>query len=250
MNGRGELSGAFADVAREQGRALVERVSASMAHAVASPLNVLQLKVAKLRRATNGGTEDVEQALRAVEEQTRRLVDLVSRPSVQARAARPRSRSCDLRDVVEPILSLLQPSALERGIALSSDIEPATVIVPQPTMRMIVHDIVCYAIGRSSLEGEVRVHAKRRTMRRGRNPVDCLELLVEFQNAANLSDRQLFEPWFSEDTGDLAERIVLARSCGAVRDHGGWFDPDAEPECIRMLWPLGAAPGNSGERSP
>jgi signal transduction histidine kinase len=250
MNGCGGPSGPFADVAREQGRALVERVAASMAHALASPLNVLELRLAKLRRVIIAGTDDVEQALRAVDEQTRRLIDLVSRPSLQARAARPRPERCDLRDVVEPILSLLGPAAQERSIALSLDIEPATVMVPLPTLRMIVLDIVSYAIGRTSMGGEVRIHVKRGPTHRHQAPMDCIEFLVKFANAMKLSDRQLFEPWFSEDTGELADRILLARSCGAVRDHGGWFDPDAESECIKMLWPLGVAPENATQRRP
>jgi signal transduction histidine kinase len=250
MNDSGEPLDVFACVVREQGRALVERVAASMAHAVASPLNVLELRLQKLQRAVGGATEDVEQALRAVHEQTRRLLDIVSHPAIQSRAARPRPESCDLREVIEPIVSFLLPSAQARDVALYYDVEPTTVVVPRPTVQMVVHDVVTYAVGRTSVGGEVSIHAKRRTTHRGRTPLDCVEFLVKFANAAKLSDRQLFEPWFSEDTDELADRILLARSCGAVRDHGGWFDPDAEPECFKMLWPLGPAPADSGGQNP
>jgi signal transduction histidine kinase len=244
MNGSGEVHGVLAGVAREQGRALVERVAASIAHAVAGPLNVLELRLAKLRRAAGDGT-DVEQALRAVDEQTRRLIDLVSRPRIRARAERPRAESCDLREVVEPILSLLVTNAEARNVALHFQVESTTVIVPLPTIRMIVHDVVSYAVGRSSAGSEVRIHAKRRTAARGPTQLYCIEFLVRFSNPVKLSDPQVLEPWFSEDSGELADRILLARSCGAVRDHGGWFDADAGSECINMLWPLGPVPTDS-----
>jgi signal transduction histidine kinase len=239
MNDAGEVSGVLASVAREQGRALVERVGASMAHAVAGPLNVLELRLAKLQRRGRTDTEDVERALRAVNEQIRRLGDLASCPATRARAARPHPESCALSDAVEPIIALLLPNAQARNIALLVEIEPATVIVPLPTVRMIVHDVVNYALRRSSRGSQIRVHAKRATTSRGRTPLDCIELLVRFQNAVELSDKQLLEPWLSEDTSELTDRILLARSCGAVHDHGGWYDTGSE--CISLLWPLGPA---------
>jgi hypothetical protein len=250
MSDSSDLSGVFAGVAREQGRALVERVAASMAHAVAGPLNVLQLRLAKLQRAATRETEDVELAMRAIDEQARRLLDLVTRPAIRARAARPRPESCALREVVEPVVALLLPNAEARNVALYFDIEPTTVIVPLPTVRMIVHDVVNYAVGRSSVGGEVRIQAKRRVIHRGRIPLECIELLVAFPNCAKLSDQQVLEPWFSGDSDEFSDRILLARSCGAVRDHGGWFDAGAGSECIDMFWPLGPAPANSAEPSP
>jgi hypothetical protein len=249
MTDSGEVHGVLAGVAREQRRALVERIAASIAHAVAGPLNVLELRLAKLQRAARDGT-DMEQALRAVDEQTRRLFDLVSRPTIRARAERPLPESCDLREVVEPVLSLLVTKAEARDVALHFEVESTTVSVPLPTVRMIVHDVVSYAVGRSSAGDEIRVSAKRRTALRGRIPLDCLEFLVRFPNAVKLPEQQVVEPWFSEDSGELGERILLARSCGAVRDHGGWFHADAGSECIDLLWPLGPAPTDSDTPSP
>jgi two-component system, NtrC family, sensor kinase len=207
----------------------VGKLASGIAHELGTPLNVIEARAAMIG---NGETTEGESAdyarviVRAAERMTRIIRQLLA-------FARPRGAQksrCDIANVAQRTVELLQPLAAKRKVVLRVDgLSPAHVEADSGQIEQAITNLVMNAIQAMDHGGNVvlaiDVARAKPPADHGGPEADYLQVEVrdEGSGISPLHLPRVFEPFFT--TKDVGEGtgLGLAVTYGIIREHGGWI---------------------------
>lgn len=220
--------------------ALVERLCASLAHALADRLMVIAGRVDVL--ASNGSGTDAKHNLEEIRAQMRQITELLDRARRFGEHLRPPLAATDIGQAVAFALEEIEPLARARQIEIAADPVSARVArLPSGVLVVVMRSLLAFAVARCGAGTCVRLGVELAVVDRGPSSVECIVLGVQLPAGTSLprGTRALVDPWLSEPEGDAKARLLLALAVGTVRDQGGWarIDVESESPTLTLHWP-------------
>lgn len=216
--------------------ALLERATASIAHAVANATNVIAGRAHMLRMAAPSdavlhGTQEI---LARVEALTRAL-EQVRRFAESARSTERTRRPHDELRAVWPALSA---TAAEKGVTLllAGGTDTGDIEVPADALRILLRGVLGFATARSPRGSTLSVRLEAREVARHHAPVRVVALAVDLPADAKVPETQrgVLEPWLEGAVPDADERLLLAVGVGAAYDRAGWYELEPTVSGVRL----------------
>lgn len=223
--------------ARERQATLV-RAASSISHALATPLSVISGRVAMLGSAGGEGT-GLARNLAIIQEQLRRITELLERLSAFASVAPSPLEPLDLVEVVREVASLMEPvAALHQTRVVCAARASLPAAADRTALVHLLTTIVSVGIlwggagstislGLESREAEPppRERGRVRPGPYARFSVRCPQL--------HLLDSALedpYQPWFGRrnDGAEASLPLALAVAWGVAREQGGWAETEID----------------------
>jgi signal transduction histidine kinase len=211
--------------------ATVGRLAAGLAHELGTPLNVVRARAQQMAKGTAGPTEVTDKS-RIIVEQVERMTKLIRQLLDFARKGDPQPTEVDVCALVDRAVTLLEPLARKRGVALGFLGSPTPLLghLDSEQMTQVVLNLVMNAVHATEPGRAVSVaicHGRAvPPAEDGRGEQACLCIEVRDEGSGITSDAlaRIFEPFFT--TKDVGEGTGLGLSVayGIVKDHGGWID--------------------------
>jgi signal transduction histidine kinase len=211
--------------------ATVGRLAAGLAHELGTPLNVVRARARQMAKGTAGPTEVTDKSCIIVE-QVERMTKLIRQLLDFARKGELQRTAVDVCALVDRAVTLLEPLARKRGVALGFLGSPTPLLghLDSEQMTQVVLNLVMNAVHATEPGRAVSVAICRGRAvppaEDGRGEQACLCIEVRDEGAGITSDAlaHIFEPFFT--TKDVGEGTGLGLSVayGIVKDHGGWID--------------------------
>ena len=216
--------------------ATVGRLAAGLAHELGTPLNVVHAR-AKQMTVEAATPAEVADRARIIVEQVERMTKLIRQLLDFARKRELKPVQTDLSALVTRAVSLLEPIARKRSVALEvTGADGAVTCQADPEqMTQVVLNLAMNAVHASEPGKAVAIAlGQGRAIpppEDGRPEQACVRLEVR-DHGTGISPEALpriFEPFFT--TKDVGEGTGLGLSVvyGIVRDHGGWIDVESQP---------------------
>jgi nitrogen-specific signal transduction histidine kinase len=202
---------------------LVERLAASLAHAVAGPLSLVTGRAELLAR--DAGSPELRLRIEALLEPVRRVVEILERAQKFGGSLRPERPEHDLSIELDTVQRLAEPASalgvtltVERGQGASGSVVAGAVV-----------DVITWLVGFAAGAG----HPAIRVSGAG----DELTVALEPGSGAVLpTTRQaLLDPWLSGAADDARERLSLALALGLTLDLGGRYECSRAPDGATSL---------------
>jgi two-component system, NtrC family, sensor histidine kinase HydH len=197
----------------------VRALTAGLSHEIRNPLNAATLQLAvlerRIRRMPGGAQTDALQPLLLVQEEIRRLDQILEE---FLRFARPHEIGDEpvlVAPLIERVTELLATDAERRGISLTLRLDPDVKTRGEESrLREVVMNLLLNALDASPQGGEIRVSAS------AAGP-DQIELRVEDAGAGVSPEirEKVFQPFFT--TKPRGTGLGLAIVQGIVSQHGG-----------------------------
>ena len=235
--------------------ATVGKLASGVAHELGTPLNVV-LGRARMIASGEAEGEEVPEYARIIAQQVQHMTAIIRQLLDFARRRTPQRTPEDLSRLVEHTLSLLQPMAARRGIALVAQTPgPLTLEVDPGQLQQALTNLVVNGMHAMKHPGTLHVRLGRA---RALPPVELgeepggterewvrLDVLDEGEGIAPDVLPRIFEPFFT--TKDVGEGtgLGLSVSYGLIRDHGGWISVSSEPgrgSCFSIFLPPTVSP--------
>jgi signal transduction histidine kinase len=179
--------------------------------------------------------EDLRAAFRLIVDRTDSLSSFISGYAQLAKLPAPDRAPADLNEVVRGAASMLNDSAISRGIKISVHGQPTvgTPAIDRQQIERVIINLVKNAV--EAARSQVLVRAERRG--------DMVELAVEDDGPGISPEARasLFVPYFSTKPGGSGIGLALARQI--VLAHGGSIGSEDRPgggTLFRVVLPVGA----------
>ncbi len=228
---------ALADrVLQSEKLAAIGTLAAGLAHEIRNPLNGAHLHLTFLERGLKRADvtdPDTLDAVRTVDEEIRRLADLVTEFLDFARPRPLNKRPMELRTLCSKIVQLAANDAAVRGCRLVLDLPDGDVSLEADAAKLeqVLLNLVQNAIDASSRGQEVVLRARKQPR--------FAQIEVE-DEGAGVSDAAapIFDPFYT--TKEKGTGLGLAIAHRIVTDHGGSIDFRSAPgkTTFRVLLPL------------
>ncbi|RMG53771.1 MAG: HAMP domain-containing protein [Gammaproteobacteria bacterium] len=229
-----DLQVAFEDMARttreaEQKRDQAERMllqsaklaslgelAAGVGHELNNPLNNIKGLLSLMRRELREHPELLAD-LEAVEEETDRATRIVRGVLDFARQRPPHYQSIDLPHLIDESLALVQQTASDQGVHLSTLVDPRLSVQGDPTqLQQVLINILINAIHASESGDEVVVETHRL-------PDGQVQISV-CDEGTGIPDEvmeRMFDPFFTTKEVGEGSGLGLSISLGIIEQHGG-----------------------------
>jgi len=200
----------------------VGQLSASVAHEIGSPLQVLLGRARSLAERPDE-PERVRKGAEAMVREGERITRIVEQMLVLTRRRPARRERVDVRTIVSEVLALLEVEARRRNITLALTGEPCVATCDPDQVRQVVLNLVRNALAAVSDQGTVRVTVDRTG--------GSARLVVEDDGEGIPPEiRELvFDPLFTTRADRGGTGLGLAVVKGIVLNHGGSVGVESEP---------------------
>jgi signal transduction histidine kinase len=180
---------------------------------------------------------DVTDNVRIIVEQTRRMSAIIRQLLDFARRRGARKASYDLRQLVAQTVSMLQPLAEKRGVALAIEATtaPASAQVDASQIQQVLTNIVVNAIQSMPKGGTVTISLRPSSAQ----PPPGAEVTEGARFEIAVRDQgdgiapevlpHVFEPFFTTKAVGEATGLGLSVAYGIVQEHGGFITVESEP---------------------
>jgi signal transduction histidine kinase len=206
----------------DQALAAAGQVTASLAHEIGSPLNVI---MGRARRAADQATcpEPIRAELATIVAQSERITRVVAQLLHVARPSPDTDASgSDLGDVAREVLAFLEPDATRQDVSLRLDAhEPAWVAIDRDRLFQIVFNLCLNAIEAQPSGGEVLVRVGWGSSDVTGPRMRSLEVEDRGSGVPTELASRIFEPFFTTRASRGGNGLGLAIVGGIVRDAGG-----------------------------
>jgi len=200
----------------------VGQLSASVAHEIGSPLQVLLGRARSLAERPDE-PERVRKGAEAMVREGERITRIVEQMLVLTRRRPARRERVDVRAIVSEVLALLEVEARRRNVTLALTGEPCVATCDPDQVRQVVLNLVRNALAAVSEQGTVRVTVDRTGA--------SARLVVEDDGGGIPPEIRglVFDPLFTTRADRGGTGLGLAVVKGIVLDHGGSVGVESEP---------------------
>ncbi|EAQ78585.1 sensor histidine kinase [Blastopirellula marina] len=225
----------------------VGRLAAGIAHELGTPLNVVAGRAGLIAAGKLSETETRESA-KTIKAEANRITLIVRQLLDFARQSRPQRADENVSLLTDRTISLLQPLAEKKGVAITADdAERIVASIDSSQIQQVLTNIIMNAIQATPDGGQIAISIQRKTRRSPEQTegdvADYVRIDVQ-DNGSGIDEQtreQLFEPFFT--TKDVGEGTGLGLSIafGIVQEHGGWIDVASQPgdgACFSIYLPI------------
>jgi two-component system, NtrC family, sensor kinase len=198
--------------------AIVERLAASLAHALASPLTLIRGRAELLVRGKS--VDDVARAVKQVQEQVDGIILLLRRAQEFGRSAHASEEPAEVG------LELAKARAIElrakaAGVALDLAEIEGSGRLPLGSLPAVVSGLLGY-LEQSGRTGSIAI----RRCRDAERQLEWVQIDLSLASGSELPSgrRALMDPWLEEAPPDAAARLELALALSSAQHADGWFE--------------------------
>lgn len=228
-----QLQASQAQMVESSKLAAVGQLAAGMAHELNTPLAtvLMAVEMAQLEASSPQSRDNLELARRQVQ----RAQALIEKVLYYSRDARAGSQPCQLNDIVQDTLLLVESQLRQAHISLQSQPgELPRVIANANELQQVVLNLVLNA--RDALEGR----PEPRLLVATRSTPGGVELLVE-DNGCGMTpevQQRIFEPFFTTKEPGRGTGLGLSISREIIEHHGGKLQLISYPDqgCRALVW--------------
>jgi signal transduction histidine kinase len=212
-------------------------LAAGIAHELGTPLNVVSGR-AKLIRDGELDDAEVRDSARVIEEQARRMANIIRQLLDFARVDTRKTERGDLRSVAQESCALLRPMADKKHVNLEFVPPPQPICavfsfshVLQAVMNLVVNAVQA-APERSAVVLSTRLAVARPPSELGGPPLEWAVLSVRDQGGGMVPEisSRVFEPFFTTKGVGEGTGLGLSVAYGIAQDHGGFIELATIPE--------------------
>ncbi len=207
----------------------VGQLASGLAHELGTPLNVVLGHAGLLIGGGNTADEVVESA-RIIDEQTRRMTDLIRQLLDFARRKGPSMQPTELIDVVAQTESMLGPMAQKKGVRFELRDEGATSALVDPgQIHQVLTNLTVNAIHAMPDGGALTITVGERDVAAPAEVASVsrrwLFIAVEDEGTGIATEdlARVFEPFFTTKAVGEGTGLGLSVAYTIARDHGGWI---------------------------
>ncbi len=213
-------------VRQQEKLAAVGTLAAGLAHEIRNPLNGAQLHVAYLGRALkrDDARPDLQEAVAVVDDEIKRLANLVTEFLEFARPRPLARRAVSMRALGERVVQLAGALADAAGLRISVDVPAADVTVDADPDRL---EQVLINLLRNAVEACASGAGTTVQLRARRQPRHVVLEVEDDGPGLARPDAPIFDAFFS--TKAAGTGLGLAITHRIVTDHGGSVDVDSRP---------------------
>jgi signal transduction histidine kinase len=231
----------------------VGKLASGIAHELGTPLNVVGARAGMIADGETTPAESVEYA-RVIVQASDQMTRIIRQLLDFARPRGPERRAEDVRGIARRTLSLLEPIAAKKGVALviHEDGAEASAELDASQIQQVFTNLVVNAVQAMDAGGtvEVTVARERALMPEdlGGAETSCVSVRVRDEGSGILPEHlpHVFEPFFTTKDVGQGTGLGLSVAWGIVREHGGWMDVRSTPgEGSEFTVFLPAGPGGS-----
>lgn len=225
MVGRLRESRELADRLNEaEKHSLLGRFAATVAHEVRNSLNFINLSIDQIRAKHSAGDErtsrDLQRNLARIKDEVNRLNRLVNEFLTAGRQAPPSFAECDIREVLNEVLTLVEKQAQRQNIVIETDLpgDMPSIQADPAQIKTCFLNIITNAIQAMPKGGRISVSALCKEMN-GRDDVIEMRFADTGPGISPADRERVFAPYFS--TKETGFGLGLAITKKIVEDHGG-----------------------------
>lgn len=203
-------------------------MASSLAHELNQPLAAIASYNAgcvNLLTAGNANLDDIGDALSKSTEQAQRAGRIIRRIYEFVRRAEPKSEPCDIVQLLDEVVALIEPDARRQGMRIQRDYAPS---LPAVNGDRVLLGQVALNLIRNGIEAMRDVFPERRTLKvTAECDDDQVHLLVADRGHGIPEEvaARLFEPFFTTKSEGMGMGLNICRS--VVEGHKGrlWIEP-------------------------
>ena len=212
-----QLQARHREIVRADQLAGVGQLAAGLAHEIRNPLMAMKMLVQTARSHESGSLD--RRDLQIMDEEIRRLEELLTEFLEFARPTPLKQTFADLRTVVESTVDFVQRQADARQVAIHCEMpaEPLMLRIDAPRIRQVLLNVLLNGIQAAPCGGNVWVSIEMAPVN-GR-PMCRLKVADDGPGIGPRQATRIFEPFYStKETGLGLGLVVSQRIC---RSHGG-----------------------------
>ena len=203
---------------------LIGRISASVAHEMGTPLNVIDGRAAQLLQRPDSPVEIRQRNLTIIREQTRRIALVVRQLLDLARTNGIRRQPVDLATVFNDVSELIEGEADRQGVSveiLASS--PVCIEGDKDMLRQVFLNLCINAIQAMPNGGHLRLECHPDGPSKNEQEFIVASVSDSGDGIAPEHLPQIFDPFFTTKDVGQGTGLGLAVSRRIVEDHGGWM---------------------------
>jgi two-component system NtrC family sensor kinase len=207
--------------------ATVGRLAAGLAHELGTPLNVVSGR-AKLIQKSPDATEAIRENARIVGDQTQRVAQIIRQLLDFARTSEARKTPANLGQVLQEVVTLLEPMARKRSVNLELCVPDRMpdVFIDRAQIQQVVSNLIVNALQATQPAGTVRVTAEQAQGHGDASASGHIRLVVA-DNGTGMPPEvraRVFEPFFTTRPVGEGTGLGLSVAWGIIQEHGGHID--------------------------
>lgn len=216
--------------------AMLGRLSSNIAHELGTPLNVVAGR-ANLIATEELPREAVVTYSRTIEEQARRMTDIIRQLLGFARRRSESREMSDVTGLAAQIIDLLATTARKAGVEIELDRtdDVPEVKVARSRIQQVLMNLMMNGIHAMPQGGRLRVLVG--TARSRHHSVDAgperdyVTVAVEDDGVGLRAEEieRIFDPFFTTKESGKGTGLGLSIASGIVEEHDGWIDVASEP---------------------
>jgi signal transduction histidine kinase len=213
----------------------VGRLSASIAHELGTPLNIVSGRAKMIVRGKIEGAAIIEYA-RSIADQADRMTASIRRLLDFSRRREPHKLPVDLTAVTSCCVEMLRHMAERQGIELLMETREKIHAHADPgQLDQVTTNLVVNALQASPSGSTIRIRtglsdvAPRPTPAEGAGRFAYLCVEDEGMGMSDDVRQHVFDPFFTTKPAGQGVGLGLSVAFGIVEEHGGWIDVESEP---------------------
>lgn len=221
--------------------ALVERLCASLAHALADRLMVIAGRIELLTAKQTDA--DARRSLDEIRAQLAHVTEIVARARRFGENLRPPVAPNDVAEALAQVIDEIRPLADARRITIEAEpVRSFPVNLPSGALIVVLRALLGFVVARCAGGSTAEISVGVVPVERARTPTECVVVRLALPPGTSVPHdmRALVDPWLSEPEGDAKARLLLALGIGTVRDCGGWTSMAVEHgrTVLTVHWPV------------
>ena len=229
----------------------IGRIASSIAHELGTPLNVVSGR-AMMIAEDEETADEVREGARIIAQQARQMTRHIRQLLDYARGAGPQRTQCEVGELVDQALKLMEPLADSQNVTLHRvEAAPIGAELDSGKVLQVMTNLVMNGIQSMPEGGTLTVEAECADVER---PEDIhaaagryVSIKVSDEGVGIAPDalEQIFEPFFTTKSSGQGTGLGLSVCHGIVREHGGWLSVQSRPgegSCFSVFLPCGGEP--------
>jgi len=210
----------------------VGRLAAGIAHEIGTPLSVVSGR-AGLIRSGKLNAQEVADSAAEIQTESNRIAGIVRQLLDFARQNSPQRVDCDMREILQQTIDLLQVLADKHRVRLTFQHEagPFSVYADRSQLQQLFTNLIVNAIQAMPDGGEIQLHLATEFNSTDDATPTAVVVTIRDQGCGMDADMldQIFEPFFTTKEIGQGTGLGLSISFGIVEEHGGSIDVESQP---------------------